>query len=135
MPDPMPPIDYMGPQGGALAMAFGTGVVFASGVWSGTVALLWRLFGDKRIKALETDIVTLKADHERAMTAMAANHAATIAAERHRCDEEIDQLRTQITQMQTIQTVLIANGTAGQRQAVQAAISEARVTADADRTE
>lgn len=135
MPDPMPPIDYMGPHGGALAMAFGAGVVFASTVWSGTVALLWRLFGDKRIKALETDIVTLKADHERAMTAMAANNAATIAVERHRCDEEIDQLRSQITQMQTIQTVLIANGTAGQRQAVQAAISEARVTADADRIE
>ena len=114
MPDPMPPIDYMGPQGGALAMAFAAGAVSASGLLSGIGALFWRLFGDKRIKALEADIIALKADH-----------AQSLAAERHRCDEEIDQLRTQITQLQTI---LIANGSPGLRHAVQAAI-------DADRAD
>lgn len=121
MPDPMPPIDYMGPQGGALAMAFAAGAVSASGLLSALGALFWRLFGDKRIKALESEIEALKNSHKE-----------SLAAERHRCDEEIDQLRTQIVQLQTI---LIANGNPGLRQAVQAAVSEARATADADRAD
>lgn len=121
MPDPMPSIDYMGPQGGAMAMAFGGGVVFASAVWSGTVALLWRLFGDKRIKALETELANLK-----------ITHAADRAEERRRCDHEIDEIRQQLTMFQTI---VLTSGSPALRQAMQAAVSEARITADADRTE
>lgn len=116
MPDPMPPIDYMGPQGGMLAMAFAAGAVSTSALLSALAALFWRMFGDTRIKALEADIKAMKADHEKALF-----------AERHRCDEEIGQLRTQIVQLQTI---LIANGTPNIRQAIQAAVSEVRVTAD-----
>lgn len=121
MPDPMPSIDYMGPQGGAMAMAFGGGVVFASTVWSGTVARLWRLFGDKRIKALETELANLK-----------ITHAADRAEERRRCDHEIDEIRQQLTMFQTI---VLTSGSPALRQAMQAAVSEARTTADADRTD
>lgn len=104
-----------------LALAFAGGAVFASSVLSSLAALFWRMFGDKRIKALESEIEALKTSHKE-----------SLAAERHRCDEEIDQLRIQIVQLQTI---LIANGNPGLRQAVQAAVSEARVTADADPTQ
>lgn len=127
MPDPMPPIDYMGPQGGMLAMAFAAGAVATAGLFSGIGALFWRLFGDKRIKALEADIVSMKAEQTRSMEAIKAEHIKSLIAERHRCDEEIDQLRTQVTQLQTI---LIANGNANMRQAVQASISEIRVSED-----
>lgn len=117
MPDPMPPIDYMGPQGGALAMAFAAGALSASGLLSGLGGLFWRMFGDKRIKALETELTNLK-----------AAHAADRAEERRRCDHEIDEIRQQLTMFQTI---VLTSGSPALRQAMQAAVSEARVTADA----
>ena len=127
MPDPMPPIDYMGPQGGMLAMAFAAGAMAAAGFLSGIGALFWRIFGDKRIKALEADIVSMRAEQARSIEAIKVEHTKSLMAERHRCDEEIDQLRMQVTQLQTI---LIANGNANMRQAVQASISEIRVGED-----
>jgi hypothetical protein len=48
-------IDYTGPQGGALALAFGAGATFATAALMTVGTFIWRVFGDARIKQLEKE--------------------------------------------------------------------------------
>lgn len=109
MPEPIPPVmDYVGPFGGAMWSAFAAGVAAASTVLVSTGALIWRMFGDARIKALEAEIKQMKADHE-----------ADRRDERQRCDKEIADLRLLLVQMQT---AVISAGPPALRSALQAIV-------------
>lgn len=112
-------IDYMGPQGGALGMAFGAGFLFASGALLTAGAFIWKMLFNPRLNELKEQL-----SGER------SNHEETIRQERESCQRQIDALRDRITQLETL---LIANGPAQLRQAVQAVVSETRVDADARR--
>jgi hypothetical protein len=116
-------IDYMGAQGGALAMAFASGCVATSGLLVTVGGLFWKLMFNPRIKELKTLL-----DKERVDSVEARR------LEREQCNRQIEQLRDRIVQLETL---LLANGPSSLRQAKQAVISEARVMADAparDRT-
>lgn len=46
-------VDYAGPQGGMLAMAFAAGWAVATALWMAVAGTIWKLFLEPRIKALE----------------------------------------------------------------------------------
>ncbi|MDR7259890.1 hypothetical protein J2X47_004096 [Sphingomonas sp. BE270] len=91
-------IDYTGPQGGALALAFGAGATFATAALMTVGTFIWRVFGDARIKQLEL---------ERAVTA--ENHKLEIAG-----------LNNRIVQLETI---LLTYGPPLLRRELQAAMA------------
>lgn len=109
----MPPIDYMGPTGGALGISFASGFLLAWTVAGVAARWFWALFGDKRIKELQDQIERL-----------GERHAAELAAERKRCDEQMALANHRIA---TLEGVLLASGPPALRQAMQAAVSEIRV--------
>lgn len=113
---PMPPIDFVGPQGGMLAVSFAAGCIFTAALFAWFGQWFWKRFGDARIVALDETIKALGAEHKR-----------EIETERLRCDREIEQLRDRILQLETL---LIASGPPALRNAVQAAVSEHRVATD-----
>ncbi|WP_374139368.1 hypothetical protein [Sphingomonas sp.] len=121
MPDPMPPIDYMGPQGGALAMAFAAGCVSTATAFVAAGAALWKWFFNPRLDELKAQLKDEREEFHK-----------QIQMERDQCERQISQLRDRIIQLETI---LTQHGSPSLRQAIQAAMSEARITADADRTE
>jgi hypothetical protein len=98
-------IDYTGAQGGALAMAFAAGATFAGGLMLAIGGFIWRVFGDARIKELQTSRAE---DHER-------------------CEREIEQLRDRIIQLETL---LLLHGPQALRQSMQAALSETHLDLD-----
>lgn len=121
MPDPMPPIDYMGPQGGALAMAFAAGCIATATAFVAAGAALWKWFFNPRLDELKAQLEAERKEFRE-----------QLRDERDQCERQISQLRDRIIQLETI---LTQHGSPSLRQAIQAAMSEARVTADADRTE
>lgn len=46
-------VDYAGPQGGMLAMAFAAGWAVATALWMAVAGTIWKLFLEPRIKSLE----------------------------------------------------------------------------------
>ena len=48
-------IDWSGPIGGALMQAFAAGCAAASTFWLGLGTIIWRLFFEPRIKALQAE--------------------------------------------------------------------------------
>jgi hypothetical protein len=95
-------IDYTGAQGGMLAMAFAGGVTFATTILLAAGAFIWKVFGESRIKELQT--------------AREQDNA--------RCAAETKELRDRILQLETM---LMLHGPQALRQAMQAVISEERV--------
>lgn len=57
----MPNIDYSGPHGGLLAIAFGAGWMVATALWLAVGGVIWRYFIEPRIKTLEADRQRLEA--------------------------------------------------------------------------
>lgn len=99
MEEALPPINYAGPEGGFLAMAFGAGWALASALWIAVGGVIWRYFIEPRIKGIE-------ADRER---------------DQERCREETNKLNDRIVQLETM---LMLHGPQQLRQAMQAIASE-----------
>ncbi|MBO9624179.1 MAG: hypothetical protein J7500_15835 [Sphingomonas sp.] len=95
-------IDYTGPQGGMMGMAFAGGWAIATALWLAVGGVIWRFFVEPRIKQLEKDRTDDQA----------------------KCREETDRLRDRILQLETL---LMLHGPQQLRQAMQAVASEARV--------
>lgn len=95
----MPDIDYTGPQGGLMGMAFAGGWAIASALWIMIGGIIWRYFVEPRIKQLEADR----------------------AADQAKCREETKELRDRILQLETM---LMLHGPQQLRQAMQAVASE-----------
>jgi NADP-dependent 3-hydroxy acid dehydrogenase YdfG len=61
----MSQIDYTGPMGGALALAFGAGSGFGATVTTAVGAFIWKFFITPRQKELEAEIKDLRAQLDR----------------------------------------------------------------------
>ncbi len=96
-------IDYAGPTGGLLALAFAAGCVAATVFWLGIAATIWRIFVEPRFKQLEADRI----------------------ADNVKCDEALARANAQILQLQTM---LMVHGPQALRQDMQLALSEERLT-------
>lgn len=102
----MPEIDYTGPHGGALAAAFGAGVMFSGALLMAAGRWIWRTFFEPRIAELKRQM----------------------AEEREECARRLAVQDRRIAQLEML---LATYGTGPLRQAVQTAISEQRVESDA----
>lgn len=77
----------MGLANTGLAAAIMTGWAGATVFWFGVAGVIWRLFFNPRIKALETQV---------------ADEKVARADDRKRCDEEIGRLSDRIKDLETI---------------------------------
>ncbi|MPT48242.1 MAG: hypothetical protein E2598_07440 [Sphingobium sp.] len=103
-----PPIDYLGPHGGALSMAFGAGCAAASAFW----AVIGRWLFPRLEKGWKA---------EKALLIKRIEHLeADLEEERHICRRDMSALNDRIR-------ILEAMTLGGVRQQAQAAISEMRV--------
>lgn len=109
-------LDYTGQHGGLLAMAFAGGAIAATAFWMTVAGFIWRVFIEKRISALETQL-----KDERAQA------AAERAAEAAECEQRVDGLKNRIIQLETM---LMLHGPQALRQAMQAVASEAHLAID-----
>lgn len=103
-------IDYLGAEGGRLAMAFGSG---AGAAWTFSVlvgATIWRLVE----KVRQNRIAELE---------------KSLALETERCREMESRLTNRIM---VLESILLQHGGGPLRQAMQAAISELRIQQDQD---
>lgn len=94
-----------GQNAGAVAAAAMAAWAAATAFWMGIGALIWRLFFEPRVKALE----------------------GQLADERKRCDEELGDMRDRIKQLELL---LLLHGPQALRQQMQAALSEQHVELD-----
>lgn len=101
----MAPIDYLGPDGGRLAMAFGGGAIAAWALLLSIGSFVWKLVGRTRLDRI--------GELERALV-----------EERAACRQMEVRL---VSRIQQLETLLIAHGSGPLRQAMQAAISEIRI--------
>jgi hypothetical protein len=105
-----------GANGGAIAGAAMLAWAGATAFWMGVGAVIWRLFFEPRIKAMQKQL-----DEER------DRNKEAMAEERHRCDEEIQTLRDRVKQLELL---LLLHGPQALRQSMQAALSEQHVALD-----
>lgn len=94
-----------GTQGGAIAVAAMAAWAGATAFWFGVGAVIWRLFFEPRVKAMQDQL----------------------ADERKRCDEELSDMRDRIKQLELL---LLLHGPQSLRQHMQMALSEQHLEID-----
>jgi hypothetical protein len=99
-------IDYLGAQGGALALAFAQGCVVTTTALLGAGWFLWKLLFNPRLKELNERL-----EGERIMARDAMRE------ERDQCSRQIEQLRDRIVQLETM---LSLHGNPALKQAINA---------------
>lgn len=96
---------FTGEHGGLIASAFIGAWATATAFWFGVGAVIWKLFFNPRLKALEDQL----------------------SDERKECDRQLGAMATRIQQLETM---LMLHGPQQLRQAMQAVASEANITMD-----
>lgn len=103
-----PPIDYLGPHGGALSMAFGAGCAAASAFWALVGRWIWPRF--EKLQDAQKHLLIKRIEHLE----------ADLEEERQICRRDMAGLQNRIVALEALLTGNV-------RQQVQAAISEIRV--------
>lgn len=98
-------MNFTGEHGGLIATAFIGAWATATAFWFGVGAVIWKLFFNPRLKALED----------------------LLAAERKDCDRQLGDMRDRIKQLETL---LMLHGPQQLRQAMQAVASEHSLAID-----
>lgn len=103
-------MDLNGGNAGTIAAAAMAAWAGATAFWMGVGAVIWRLFFEPRVKAMQQQLDD----------------------ERKRCDREIEDMRDRIKQLELL---LLLHGPQALRQQMQAALSEQHVALDDIREE
>jgi len=98
-------MNFTGEHGGIIATAFIGAWATATAFWFGVGGIIWKLFFNPRLKALEEQL----------------------QAERRDCERQLNDCRDRIKQLETL---LLLHGPQQLRQAMQAVVSEQNVTMD-----
>lgn len=98
-------MNFTGEHGGLVATAFISAWATATAFWFGVGAIIWKLFFNPRLKALEDQL----------------------ADERRECDRQLRDMSDRIKQLEVM---LLLHGPQALRQAMQAVASEQNVTID-----
>lgn len=106
-------MDFTGQFGGLIASAFIGAWATATAFWFGVGAIIWKLFFNPRLKALEDQL-----------TGERVKFKEDMAAERVDCDRQLAAMSNRINQLETL---LLLHGPQQLRQAMQAVASENHV--------
>lgn len=109
-------MNFTGEFGGLIASAFIGAWATATAFWFGVGAVIWKLFFNPRIKALEDQ---LSGERE--------SWKAEMARERQDCDRQLTAMASRIQQLETL---LLLHGPQQLRQHMQAALSEQHLEID-----